>query len=258
MELFGGYLKTGIFQNIQILHIFIHYLSKFMKFDKIKNIFFDLDHTLWDFDKNSALTFEFIFKEEKVEINIAEFLEAYMPINENYWRLYSNNQISKEALKTGRLKDCFETLKFEITPLILENLSNKYVQFLPRFNNLLADTIEVLEYLYPKYNLHIITNGFEEVQYNKLKNSKIAPFFTTVTTSEEAGVKKPHLQIFQKAMGKSNATPESSLMIGDNFEADYIGAKNAGMHSLFFDYYKKNNSSLSARIQSLKELKLYL
>lgn len=229
-----------------------------MKFHKIENIFFDLDHTLWDFDRNSALTFEFIFKEEKVEIDIPEFLEAYRPINENYWRLYSNNKITKEALKTGRLKDCFENLKFEVTPLIIETLSKKYVQYLPNFNNLLADTKEVLDYLHSRYTLHIITNGFEEVQNKKLQNSKISTFFSTVTTSEEAGVKKPHPEIFQRAMEKSNATPGKSLMIGDNFEADYIGAKNAGMHSLFFDYYKKSTHSHVQHIQTLKELKLYL
>ncbi|QED38847.1 noncanonical pyrimidine nucleotidase, YjjG family [Antarcticibacterium arcticum] len=225
-----------------------------MKFSNIQHIYFDLDHTLWDFDKNSALTFEVIFKKEKLEIDLACFLKAYVPINENYWRLYREDQISKESLRTGRLKDCFEVLNVPVTPVTIENLSNRYIEFLPGFSNLLEDTIEVLQYLTSKYKLHIITNGFEEVQNTKLVNSQISEFFNTVTTSEEAGVKKPHPLIFNKAMEKSNASPANSLMIGDSYEADILGAQRAGMQSLFFDYYRKEPDSQTPRIQKLKEL----
>ncbi len=229
-----------------------------MKLDNIQHIFFDLDHTLWDFDKNSALTFEIIFKEEKLEINLTEFLEAYSPINENYWKLYREDLITKEALRTGRLKDCFEVLKIKISPLILENLSNKYIQFLPGFNNLLEDTHDVLEYLFPMYSLHIITNGFNEVQHRKLNSSKIFHYFKTVTTSEEAGVKKPHSQIFTHALKKSNAMPVNCLMVGDNYEADIIGAQNVGLETVYFDYYGKKQDYPAPTIQKLKELKKYL
>lgn len=229
-----------------------------MKLGDIKHIYFDLDHTLWDFDKNSALTFEIIFKEEKLEINLTEFMEAYSPINDNYWKLYREDQITKEDLRTGRLKDCFEVLKIKISPLILENLSNKYIKFLPGFNNLLEDTQDILEYLYPKYSLHIITNGFNEVQHRKLNGSNISSFFKTVTTSEETGVKKPHVQIFIQALKKSNALSENCLMIGDNFEADIVGAQNAGLKTLFFDYYGKKQDIPATTIQKLKELKNYL
>jgi putative hydrolase of the HAD superfamily len=230
-----------------------------MTFNNVEHIFFDLDHTLWDFDKNSALTFEIIFKEEKVEIDLADFLKAYMPINENYWKLYRENRISKEALRTGRLEDCFKYLKLSVSPLIIESLSNKYIKFLPNYNHLLEDTIDVLEYLYPKYKLHIITNGFEEVQNLKLTNSNISKYFDSVTTSEEAGVKKPHALIFQKALEKCHAPAENSLMVGDNLEADIMGAKNAGMHSIFFDYYQKEgNTTNTLSIQKLKDLMLYL
>lgn len=225
-----------------------------MKFSNIQHIYFDLDHTLWDFDKNSALTFEVIFKKENLEIDLPCFLEAYQPINENYWKLYREDQISKESLRTGRLKDCFEVLNVPVSPLVIESLSHRYIEFLPGFNNLLEDTLEVLEYLNPKYQLHIITNGFEEVQHNKLVNAQIAEFFKTVTTSEEAGVKKPHPLIFNTAMQKSNAIPAQSLMIGDSFEADILGAQKAGMQSLFFDYYRKPQDLQTPRIQKLKEL----
>ena len=229
-----------------------------MKFNNIQHIFFDLDHTLWDFDKNSALAFEMLFKEEKINIGLQEFLDAYLPININYWELYRNNQISKESLRLGRLKDSFELLQMEVSAEIIGVLSEKYIQFLPNYNHLLEDTVEVLEYLHSKYQLHIITNGFEEIQHHKLVNSKIAAYFSTVTTSEEAGVKKPHLQIFEKALQKSNALSKNSLMIGDNYEADVQGAINAGMRSVYFDYYRKNEILATPQIQKLNELRKYL
>ncbi len=229
-----------------------------MKFNNIEHIFFDLDHTLWDFDKNSALAFEFLFEEEKIDIVLQEFLDAYLPINFNYWELYRNNQISKENLRTGRLKETFELLKLQVSAESITVLSDKYIQFLPNYNHLLEDAIEVLEYLHQKYQLHIITNGFEEIQHHKLVNSKLAPYFSTVTTSEEAGVKKPHLQIFEKALQKSNALSKNSLMIGDNYQADIQGAINAGMRSVYFDYYKKRQVLETLQIQDLKELRLYL
>lgn len=229
-----------------------------MKFSNIKDVYFDLDHTLWDFDKNSALTFEAIFKDEKIDIELQDFLGAYVPINSNYWELYRNDQISKEALRTGRLKDSFKLLKFKIPSKTLDVLSNKYIEFLPTFSHLLEDTLDILEYLRPSYQLHIITNGFQEVQTTKMVNSNIFNYFSTITTSEEVGVKKPHPHIFDRAMRKSKALPENSIMIGDNYAADIIGAKNAGLHTVYFDYYQKKEISESITIQKLKELRMYL
>jgi putative hydrolase of the HAD superfamily len=229
-----------------------------MKFNNIEHIYFDLDHTLWDFDKNSALTFEAILKEENIAIDLQEFLDAYIPININYWELYRNNQISKESLKTGRLKDCFETLKYTVPAKTIDILSDKYVQFLPTFKHLLEDTVDILEYLKPKYQLHIITNGFQEVQRIKMENTNILSYFSTITTSEEAGVKKPHPHIFKKALRKSKALPEKSLMIGDSYAADIVGANNAGMKSVYFNYYQKNGNLDTLTILKLKELRSYL
>ncbi len=229
-----------------------------MTYTNIQHIFFDLDHTLWDFDKNSALTFKSIFEEEKLEVALEEFLEAYIPINNNYWELYRKNLISKEDLRTGRLKDCFASLQFEIPAQTLENLSNNYIRFLPQNNILLENTKEILEYLKQKYQLHIITNGFEEVQHLKLKNSNISQYFSTVTTSEEAGVKKPELKIFEMALVKAKTTAGRSLMIGDNFEADILGAQAAGMECIYFNYYQKSGSFEIKTIQKLKELMFYL
>ncbi len=229
-----------------------------MKFNNIKHIYFDLDHTLWDFDRNSALTFETIFKEEKLEISLPQFLETYIPINDNYWKLYRDNQISKEDLRTGRLSDCFKCMSLDVPAQIIDNLSNNYIKYLPTYNYLLDDTLEILDYLKGRYQLHIITNGFEEVQHTKLTNSGISNFFKTVTTSEEAGVKKPGKDIFLKALNKSLALPANSVMVGDNYEADILGAHRVGMQAIYFDYYGKQEPVQSTGIQKLNELKIYL
>ena len=229
-----------------------------MKFDNIEHIFFDLDHTLWDFDKNSALTFGQILKEENLNLSLEDFLDTYIPINIEYWAKYRNDLVSKEILRVGRLKDSFAALKIQVSDVTIDTLSNKYIEVLPGFNHLLEDTIEILEYLRPNYKLHIITNGFEEIQHSKLTNSNILNFFSSITTSEEAGVKKPHLDIFTTALNKSNALASNSIMIGDSYEADIAGAINAGLKAIYFDYYRKNEPVEVPQIQKLKELRRYL
>lgn len=229
-----------------------------MKLNNIEHIYFDLDHTLWDFDKNSALAFEQMFSRRKISIKIEDFLEVYMPVNYKYWELYRDNQVSKEDLRIGRLKDSFELLKMETSAGIIEELSIEYIEFLPENNHLLDGSIEILSYLEATYKLHIITNGFKEVQYKKLYNSGISKYFTTVTTSEEAGVKKPHSLIFETALNKAGALPSKSLMIGDNLIADVKGAQDFGMSTIYFDYYRKKEKIDGRQIQTLNELRDYL
>jgi putative hydrolase of the HAD superfamily len=229
-----------------------------MKLNNIEHIFFDLDHTLWDFDRNSALAFERVFKFRNIPLEVDSFLEVYMPVNFNYWERYRNDEVTKEALRYGRLKDSFELLKFEADSDLIDKIAVDYIEYLPDHNHLLDGSEEVLEYLQQHYLLHIITNGFGEVQHKKLLNSGIHKYFTTVTTSEEAGVKKPHKQIFEVALKKSSARPENSIMIGDNFEADCTGAENCGMRPIFFDYYGNRENIDIIHIKTLNELKAYL
>jgi putative hydrolase of the HAD superfamily len=229
-----------------------------MKLKNITHVFFDLDHTLWDFDKNSALAFQSIFSHRNISLELSDFLEVYQPINFEYWERYRKDEVSKEALRTGRLKDSFEVLKYEVDDRLIEVLTIDYLEFLPQHNHLLDGGKDILEYLNKKYQLHIITNGFEEVQHKKLVNSGIHEYFTTITTSEEAGVKKPHKQIFETALKKSSATPENSIMIGDNLEADCTGAENCGIRPIFFDYYGNKENIGIIHIKTLNELKAYL
>lgn len=224
----------------------------------IEHVFFDLDHTLWDFDKNSALTFQKVFNTHKVKVNLSDFLSIYEPINLNYWKLYREERVDKSSLRYGRLKDTFDGLSYQIDDELIYILSEEYIKYLTSFNHLFEGTLSILDYLQQKYQLHIITNGFEEAQHKKMTNAKIIHFFKTVTNSEMVGVKKPHPLIFNFALESARAKPENSIMIGDNYEADIMGALNVGLDVILFDYHKTTTSNGIKKVDTLLELKQYL
>lgn len=229
-----------------------------MKLNEVTDVFFDLDHTLWDFERNSALAFNEIFNKQKLDLNLDDFLKVYKPINFRYWELYRNNSVTKEALRFGRLKESFDALQFEACDATINLIANDYIEYLPKNNHLLEGSKELLNNLHKRYKLHIITNGFEEVQHLKMRNSGIQEYFSTVTTSEEAGVKKPHPQIFEKALIKSSALAQNSVMIGDNLEADIVGASKFGFHVIYLNPDREDGQHQFAEIQKLKEVLNYL
>lgn len=224
--------------------------------EAIKHIFFDLDHTLWDFEKNSALAFEKIFQELNFNINSQQFMDIYNPINVAYWKLYEKNEIDQETLRVSRVKDAFETLNYSVTLDEINIISNLFIEYLTSNNHLIEGTIETLDYLKDKYVLHIITNGFSFVQDVKLQKSNLDKYFVTITNSEAAGHKKPHENIFKHALTIANASKAESIMIGDSFEADVLGAQNFGIKAVFFNPANEmvsNNEIL--QIHSLTQLK---
>lgn len=224
--------------------------------EAIKHIFFDLDHTLWDFEKNSALAFEKIFQELNFDINSQQFMDIYNPINVAYWKLYEKNEIDQETLRVSRVKDAFEALNYSITLDEINIISNLFIEYLTSNNHLIEGTIETLEYLKDKYVLHIITNGFSIVQDVKLQKSNLDKYFVTITNSEAAGHKKPHENIFNHALTIANASKTESIMIGDSIAADVLGAMNFGIKAVFFNPANEmvsNNEIL--QIQSLTQLK---
>lgn len=229
-----------------------------MKFSNIRHIFFDLDHTLWDFDRNSGLAFDSIFAKHQIKVRLEDFLAVYAPINENYWKLYREDRVTKDDLRFGRLRDAFDGMKVNVTDSKIKQLSIDYIDHLPNHNHLLEGTKEILEYLYPQYELHIITNGFKEVQHKKLESSGIMKYFRTITTSEDVGVKKPNKLIFKVALDNAAAKIEESIMIGDNFEADIMGAKDFGMKAILYNYYKTEYSPDHQQVMEMKELTRYL
>jgi putative hydrolase of the HAD superfamily len=225
---------------------------------KIDHVFFDLDHTLWDFEKNSALAIETIFKKHAIDVDLQLFLSYYVPINIKYWEWYRVDKISQFELRLGRLKETFHLVDYEIDDEKILFLSEEYIEYLPKFNFLFEGAIEILDYLKPKYNLHIITNGFQEIQDNKLKNSNIAHYFKTITNSELAGVKKPNPVIFQYAITEANASKTNSIMIGDCIDADVNGALNFGMDAILFNIDPSKSYENITQIAHLLELKNHL
>ena len=220
--------------------------------NNIKHIFFDLDHTLWDFEKNSSLTFKFLLNKYNIDIDLKDFLKIYMPINFSLWNLYRDDKITKEYLRHNRLKSAFEKLNINIKSSVIDDISDDYVKHLPDNNFLLQDAIEVLDYLFQKYTLHIITNGFTEVQNTKIINSNLKKYFTCIIDSETVGVKKPHSKIFQYAYNISKATNKSQcLMIGDNYEADVMGAIKYGFKAI---HLNSNNETLHGDSIIIKNL----
>ncbi|GGZ79280.1 YjjG family noncanonical pyrimidine nucleotidase [Algibacter mikhailovii] len=229
-----------------------------MKINNIKDVFFDLDHTLWDFDKNSALTFEKIFSLNNIEVPLQEFVSHYEPINLKYWKLYREGLIEKEDLRFVRLNETFQAINYKIEEHIIYKLSEDYITYLTSFNYLFENTHDILDYLSLNYNLHIITNGFDEVQHKKLTNSNIIKYFKTVTNSEMVGVKKPNPKIFKYALNSAKANISQSIMIGDSYEADILGAMDVGMNVVFFDTRKTKISEDVIQIDALSALKRYL
>lgn len=220
-----------------------------------KHLFFDLDHTLWDFDKNSGFAFDAIFKNQGFDISLQDFLNIYIPRNQHYWKLYQVNQISHQDLRYYRLKDVFDALHFEVSDEIIHQLSDDYIKYLPEYNHLFDGAIELLDYLKPNYQLHIITNGFSEVQDKKLNNSNIGHYFETITNSELAGQKKPNPIIFDYALAIAKASKEESIMIGDSFEADILGALDFGIDAIFFNENKTEIKHDVYQVNHLLELK---
>jgi len=225
----------------------------------IQHVFFDLDHTLWDFEKNSDLTFQKIFKMNNLSVDLHSFLEVYRPLNFKFWKLYREEKVTKSELRYGRLKNTFDAIDFPISDTLIYLIADQYIEHLADFNHLFDGAIEILDYLNQKYTLHIITNGFEEIQTKKMINSKIYHYFEKVITSESVGVKKPNPKVFKHALEIANANIDQAIMIGDSIEADINGALGVGMkaiHCNFDTSLVPNNLFIS--VSSLLEIKKFI
>ena len=227
-----------------------------------KHIFIDLDKTLWDFEKNSLETFREIYvKHDLAGRGIRDLdllLVEYTRINDMLWGFYRKNQIKKEVLNIRRFDMTLN--EFGVNDLILAtHIAEDYVNLSPMKNNLFPEAREALEYLMGSCPLHIITNGFEEVQQKKLDVSDLRKYFTTITTSEEAGVKKPEPWIFELALKKAGAHPGKSLMIGDDLLVDIAGARSMGMDTMFFNpSHIPHQNDVTFEIHSWKDVHTYL
>jgi putative hydrolase of the HAD superfamily len=227
-----------------------------------KHIFFDLDRTLWDFDKNSEETLFEIFNRwlEKPDFNckFQKFLDLYREVNHALWEDYRQGKITKEFLNVERFSKTMRLLGFANIGDAYE-MADFYVEESPKKTSLFPGTVEILDYLNKKYILHIITNGFEEIQFRKLKNSELEKYFQCIITSEQAGTKKPDNGIFEYALKQSEAKVEESIMIGDDPEVDILGAKNIGMDSIFVNFdHISYETKATFEVKNLNEIKAIL
>ncbi|MCT4625178.1 MAG: YjjG family noncanonical pyrimidine nucleotidase [Schleiferiaceae bacterium] len=227
-----------------------------------KHIFFDLDHTLWDFDKNSEETLEELFevyslKELGIEA-FEDFLKTYRRVNDQMWDQYRKKEITKAELRATRFYNTL--LEFEIDhPELASTIDADYISKSPYKTHVFPHTHEILEYLAEKYELHIITNGFSEVQDIKMEHSKLKSHFKHKITSEMVGVTKPDPKIFTHALRLAGSHRNEALMIGDNLAVDVIGARNVGIDQVYFNPDRKPHEvKVTHEIQNLIELKNFL
>ncbi len=227
-----------------------------------KHIFFDLDHTIWDFETNSLKALQQIFSEENLTErgvpSFEQFHVTYKPINDRYWSKYHNGYATKEQVRINRFSETLAEFNVKDAALA-ERMAQSYVNLSPKMTALFPDAFEILQYLQSRYSLHLITNGFAEVQWIKIENSGLRPFFEHIIISEEVGTQKPDKQIFEIAMNRAFTSAEECLMIGDNFNTDIIGARNAGMDQVYFNP-KRNRikDKVTYVVNSLNELKRFL
>mgnify|MGYP000083920380 CR=1 FL=1 len=241
--------------------ILIYLCEIIMKHKKYQHIFFDLDHTIWDFDKNAAIVLKRLFEDcssALSHISFIDFFNSYVHHNDQLWGLYREDGINQADLRSGRFK--LSLADFGVTREdVIDYFTIEYPKQAPLQTHLFPYSMEVLNYLSSKYELHLITNGFEEVQHIKLNNCGLTDYFKTVTTSQNAGVKKPNPKIFEYALQSANAAKVSSIMIGDSIESDCLGAKNVGLDQIYFNPKKMDcKHTFTAQIYCLSELKKIL
>jgi len=226
---------------------------------KYKHLFFDLDRTIYDFDNNAKDTFfeiyiNFKLKELGVE-DFKDFYYKYTQHNNKLWDLYRKGEIEKELLSYKRF--ALTLNDFNIDDIVLaKKIAHEYITKSPLKKKIFPHVRETLDFIKDKFRMHIITNGFEEVQMIKLQNTDLMKYFEHIITSERAGVKKPEKGIFEYSLKIANAEAKESLMIGDDLEVDILGAKNAGIDQVFVNYHNhQHKEKITFEIDSFNKLK---
>ena len=226
---------------------------------KYRHIFFDLDHTLWDFEKNANETLHTLFERHNFArfgtFTVEQFVSVYSDINHALWRMYQSNKISQQQLREVRFVRTLTKLGVP-EDQVPATISAEFTDILPQKTAVFPYTHEVLDYLKPNYRLHLITNGFNDIQSLKLASSNLAHYFEEVITSEHSGHLKPDPRMFRHALERTGATAAESLMIGDNLECDVLGAYNSGIDQVYFNPDKRRHfNQITHEISCLSELK---
>lgn len=223
---------------------------------KIRHIFFDLDNTLWDHNKNARLTLEELFEDHKIQESFAipfnDFYEVYHEINEDLWIKIRDGIIDKDYLRKHRFYDTF--LKFNLDDFELsQTFEHQFLDEIVKYNELVPSSLDILEYLKKKgYTIHIISNGFRDVTHRKVEESGIKAYITTITSADDVGVRKPNPKVFNYAINLAKATKQESIIIGDDWVADIKGAKDFGIDAIYFN--PLNEFSVTSEITTIKKL----
>ncbi|SDE64604.1 YjjG family noncanonical pyrimidine nucleotidase [Riemerella columbipharyngis] len=231
--------------------------------EKINHIFFDLDNTLWDHRKNARLALKKLFDNhslaDKLNVDFQGFYKCYYNSNESLWDKLRDGKIDKTYLRKHRFYDVFIDFGFNDFELS-QTFEEQFLETIIEFNELIPDAREILQYLSEKdYVIHIVSNGFQEVTYRKIEGGALGAYFTTVTSADEVGVRKPNPEIFQYAVDIADAKVEESIFIGDDWIADALGARDFGMKSVFLDLFNQNPYAEGVlTIKELKEIKQIL
>lgn len=211
-----------------------------------KNLFIDLDDTLWDFNKNSIVCLEEIYHDYKFDRfypSFKHYYDVYLPSNLNLWALYRHGKISRDKLIVERILAPIREFGVNDSEYAIK-ISDDYLERTTLQTELVDGAIELLDYLKPKYKLHILSNGFTEVQFKKISNSGLSGYFDKIILSEDVGVNKPHPDIFNYALSQTSSSANQTLMIGDSFDADIVGAYNSNIDQIWFNPNGENSTSI--------------
>ncbi len=245
-------------------HNFVFYILFFLARSSLmvqkqglQHIFFDLDDTIWDFEKNSERILLNLFNEQdlqnKLNNDFYTYFSAYKKKNGELWQLYNTRKITKDELRKRRFHETF--LQFGYNDFDLSwYISETYLKQSPYGTELKKGAIELLNTLQQNYKLHLITNGFKEIQHIKLDQCGLQNYFDLVIISEEIGHSKPNIEIFKEAERLGNTNKRACLMIGDNYEADIQGAKNAGWQAIWFNQHKSKRYTTGSQVNCLTEI----
>lgn len=225
---------------------------------KYTHIFFDLDRTIWDFDASTIDSFERMYRNYKLKnkgvTSLQEFKKQYDEHNNHLWDLYREGGILKEVLNVKRFELTLADFGI-VNHQVAVGMSRDHILLDPDRAFLMPYATESLAYLSSKYSLHLLSNGFSEVQEQKYRIARLDRYFKTVTTSEEAGIKKPDPGIFNFAMERAACSAEEAIMIGDDLEVDILGAQNVGMDQVYYNTNGHDHQEeVTFEISSLKEL----
>jgi|TARA_Y100000114_G_scaffold60348_1_gene55334 putative hydrolase of the HAD superfamily len=229
---------------------------------KYQHIFFDLDHTLWDYDANAAEALHELYEVHKLEqleaFTKQDLVAMFFEVNHKLWDLYNHHRIGRADIRKRRFPEIFHKLRVspEHLPATFEE---EYVALAPTKSRLFDYATEVLDYLSARYKLHLITNGFDDIQHTKLRSSNLTPYFQRVITSESSRSRKPNPRIFEVAFELTGADCFNSIMIGDNLDSDIAGAKRVDMDHVWFNPTRMaTNVAVQHEISNLLELKSIL